>query len=148
MNYQHTQIGIAVLVALALISLLIIIIFSFVGWHWIPAIVLAILAISAFLFHSLTVQITDNQLRLWFGPGFIQKTYPLSEIVRAEAVKNRWYYGWGIKLIPRGWLFNVSGLDAMEVTLESGKRVRIGTDRPQELEIAIRRSVGLESPEV
>ena len=148
MNYQHTQIGIAVLVALALISLLIIIIFTVVGWHWIPAIVLAILAIAAFLFHSLTVEITDNQLRLRFGPGVIQKTYPLGEIVRAEAVKNRWYYGWGIKLIPRGLLFNVSGLDAVEVTLESGKRVRIGTDRPQELEMAIRRSVGLESPEI
>lgn len=148
MNYQHTQLGMAILVTLALISLLIAIVFTVVGWHWISAIVLAILAIAAFLFHSLTVEITDNQLRLRFGPGVIQKTYPLGEIVRTEAVKNRWYYGWGIKLIPRGLLFNVSGLDAVEVTLESGKRVRIGTDRPQELEMAIRRSVGLEFPEI
>jgi hypothetical protein len=35
-------------------------------------------------------------------------------------------------------LFNVSGLDAVEVELVDGKRIRIGTDEPQALVAAIR----------
>ncbi|MDY7014940.1 MAG: hypothetical protein SVX43_15355 [Cyanobacteriota bacterium] len=63
----------------------------------------------------------------------------------AVAVKNPWYYGWGIRLTPRGWLFNVSGLDAVEISLNSGRHFRIGTDRPRELERAIRRAAHLSS---
>jgi len=41
-------------------------------------------------------------------------------------------------MTPHGWLYNVSGLDAVEVTTKSGKKYRIGTDVPAELEQAIR----------
>ena len=53
-------------------------------------------------------------------------------------MRNEWYYGWGVRLTPYGWMFNVSGLDAVELTFESGKRFRIGTDRPGEVIDAMR----------
>jgi len=34
-------------------------------------------------------------------------------------------------------MFNVSGLDAVEITLISGKRFRIGTDKPNKVVEAI-----------
>ena len=37
-----------------------------------------------------------------------------------------------------GWLFNVSGLQAVEIFLRSGKKYRIGTDEPERLVEAIR----------
>jgi hypothetical protein len=43
----------------------------------------------------------------------------------------------GIRKIPGGWLYNISGADAVELTLKGGKRCRIGTDVPEELERAI-----------
>ena len=51
--------------------------------------------------------------------------------------KNRWYNGWGIRLIPRGWIFNVSGFDAVEIQMKNGRRYRIGTDEPEALLAAI-----------
>jgi hypothetical protein len=49
-------------------------------------------------------------------------------------VRNRWWWGWGIRRIGRGqWLFNVSGLDAVELSMKNGKTYRIGTDEPQRL---------------
>jgi hypothetical protein len=39
-------------------------------------------------------------------------------------------------------MFNVSGLDAVELELISGKRFRIGTDHPEGLETAIRQATG------
>jgi hypothetical protein len=50
-------------------------------------------------------------------------------------------WGWGIRLTPRGWLFNVSGLDAVELTMTTGKHYRIGTYDPMGLARAIDRVI-------
>jgi hypothetical protein len=41
------------------------------------------------------------------------------------------------------WVWNVSGLDAVELTLRSGRRFRIGTDEPEELAKAIAMNMSL-----
>jgi hypothetical protein len=57
----------------------------------------------------------------------------LGDITDIRQVRNKWYYGWGIRKIPGGWMYNVWGLDAVELELQSGKKFRIGTDEPTEL---------------
>ena len=93
--------------------------------------------IALFLFRSLTIEIDSTELRCFFGDGLIKRRFPLVEIISAKPVRNRWYYGWGVRLIPSGWMFNVSGLDAVELVLSNGKRFRIGTDNPQDVVEAI-----------
>src|SRR5262245_59760474 len=102
-------------------------------------IVLLILLLRWVLFGSLTVAITEDQLSVWFGPGIIRKRLRAQEIRGVCIVRNPWYYGWGIRLTPHGWLFNVSGLDAVELDLRNDRKFRIGTDEPQELLTAIQR---------
>jgi len=53
------------------------------------------------------------------------------------------YYGWGIHFTPNGWLCNVSGSSAVEIIMKNGKKYRIGTNVPSELEQAIRQSVAI-----
>ncbi len=96
-----------------------------------------ILCLLTWLFGSLTVEIDDEEVRHWFGPGFWKKSYPLFEIESASIVRNSWIYGWGIRFTPHGWLYNVSGLDAVQIQLRSGRKFRIGTDDPQGLIEAI-----------
>jgi len=91
------------------------------------------------LFGSLTVEVWEDRIVLWFGPGVIRKRFDVKDVRRATAVRNRWYYGWGIRFTPHGWLFNVSGFDAVELEMGSGRKYRIGSDEPQELLSAIRR---------
>lgn len=97
--------------------------------------------ILAGLFHSLVVTVRGDAseafLRVQFGWGLIRRTIPLASIESARPVRNSWWYGWGIRLTPHGWLWNVSGLDAVELELTSGKRFRIGTDEPGRLVRAI-----------
>jgi len=110
-----------------------------------PAILLVIaatLVMAAHIFSSLTVQITDQTLRWQFGPGVIRKEVPLSEIQAAEVARTRWTHGWGIHWTRSGWLYNVSGLQAVAVRLKSGKEFRLGTDEPERLRAAIVRSLG------
>ena len=101
---------------------------------------LPIVAILAF-FHSLTVKISADELRLAFGIGLIRKRFTIADIQSVSVVKNHWYQGWGIRKIRSGWLYNVSGFDAVEISLRNGRCYRIGTDQPRELCRAIEAAI-------
>jgi len=75
------------------------------------------------------------------GLGLIQRKIRIDEIETCEAVKNKWYYGWGIHWTPHGWLYNVSGLKAIQITMKNGKQIRFGTDEPELLCQAIKRFI-------
>jgi hypothetical protein len=140
-SYRHTQIGTTILAGVGVAVVLL----GMVGYlaktlHWmLPA--MALLALIAALFGSLTTEIVDRELRCRFGIGLIRKRFPLGRVVRIETVRNAWHWGWGIRYTPHGWLFNVSGLSAVELSMTDGKCVRIGTDRPEELARALRQAI-------
>ena len=104
-------------------------------------VVLAILAAGflslGLLFLSLTVSIDDSSVELRFGIGLIRRRIPLERIESARAVRNSWWYGLGIRLTPHGWMWNLQGLDAVELTYREGGRFRIGTADPEGLAAAI-----------
>jgi hypothetical protein len=90
-------------------------------------------------FVSLTVEVDSSTLTCRFGPGFVRKRIPVADIVQATPVTNPWYIGWGIRWYPgRCWVWNVSGLQAVELDMKSGRKFRIGTDEPTALVEAIR----------
>lgn len=129
-RYEHTQLGYATggpLLAAAGLALL----GGPVGLA--KAALAGGLGIGAALFASLTVRVTDRALHFYFGPGFWEKRIPLAEIAAARAVRNSLWHGWGIRLTPHGWLYNVSGLDAVEIEKTDGTTLRIGTDEPEKL---------------
>ncbi|MBP8604605.1 MAG: hypothetical protein KBI46_02015 [Phycisphaerae bacterium] len=90
---------------------------------------------------GLTVTINDERIRIQFGPGVFWKTYPVNKIADCRPVRNCWWWGWGIRWYIRGWLYNISGLDGVEITFKNGKKVRIGTDQPQSLADAINKAI-------
>jgi hypothetical protein len=131
--YRHTQTGTLILASIGAAVLLTLIVLGRLGFHPVALGVLAFLLLLTVLFHSLTVEVTSAEIRIRFGPGPIRKSFPLIEIIEARAVRNSWWYGWGIRLTPHGWLFNVSGLDAVELRMTDERKYRIGTDEPRAL---------------
>lgn len=105
-------------------------------------IVLPILAFVLALFHALTVRVSVNAIQLAFGIGLVQKNFPLENVESVASVRNSWVSGWGIRMISGGWLYNVSGFEAVELKLKNGRRARIGTDEPAELEKALNDAIG------
>ncbi|HOT01624.1 MAG TPA: hypothetical protein PLY66_11515 [Acidobacteriota bacterium] len=145
LHYSHTQIGTLILVVLGM-SILVLLVFFLTG----PAppqvfVVAVLLAIMAFLFSRLTVEIRDDRLVCFFGPGLIRRSIKLENITGCAKVRNSWLYGWGVRLTPHGWMFNIAGLDAVELTLAGGRRFRIGTDEPDRLCAAITSARSLRS---
>ncbi|MBE0431928.1 hypothetical protein IBX73_00530 [candidate division WOR-3 bacterium] len=139
--YRHTQIGYLIIITLFIAGVLTGVLASIQGVRAFAFAFWIVLVICLVLFSALTVVIDREYLEVRFGPGFIRKRFPLKDIVSCRTVKNPWYYGWGIHLTPHGWLYNVSGFDAVEIRLKSDRSYRVGTDVPQELERAIRQAL-------
>lgn len=142
MTYTHTQTGYLAIVALfGVVACFGIILAQFANFTTLIVMLLIIFVVASFT--SLTVTIDEDYLRLKFGYGLFRKRFLLRDIASAEAVKNHWYYGWGIRLWfwPYMVIYNVSGLDAVAITMHGGKRYRIGTDEPKELEQALRQAI-------
>ena len=140
-EYKHTQVGHLTLGMLGAGVLLILVLMATLGFHWMSFAVFILLVLCSGLFATLTVRVDEDSVRIWFGPGVIRKRFPMKEIASCQMVSNPWYYGWGIRLIPHGWLYNVSGFLSIELQMKTGRKYRIGTDEPELLEIAIRRAL-------
>jgi len=134
-EYSHTQLGWVVLLSVvaAIIAILLIGFFT-KELPVVASVVLIFLVLALACFTTLTVRVNRNRLRISFGPGLVEKSFPLGEVTLCRIVTNPWYYGWGVRIIPGGWLFNVSGLRAVEIQMKNGKMYRIGSDEPEKLQ--------------
>ena len=136
MRYQHTQTGYQMLaVSLVLASLISLragssLVFGLMG---------LIMLVAGSLFGTLTTSIDDTAVTCRFGLlGWIHERFALTDIATARAVRNSPVHGWGMRYIRHGRLWNVWGLDAVELQLRNGSRFRIGTDEPAALVNALR----------
>ena len=137
MTYKHTQTGRVILVSMGICALIGVGICLATRNPPIAWVVVVILALSAVLFGTLTVQVDETKLKWSFGPGLVRKSVDIANIAQAEPVRNSWMYGWGIHLTRHGWLYNVSGWDAVQIRMKNGKQFRLGTDEPEALVAAI-----------
>jgi hypothetical protein len=129
-HYRHTQLGWVVLVAMALTAVVVGGLLIAGGLSAAGGITVGVLLLVCVLFGSLTITIDDEAFAFHFGVGLIRKRIPLAEITTRQATTTPWYYGWGIRLYSGGWLYNVSGRHSVELWLQDGRRVRVGTDEP------------------
>ena len=144
MLYHHTQTGTVVIVSLSVAIVFVAGLTVFLMQRAIEPFSLstlflnvAILAIALIVFARLTVNVAPEMVECHFGFGLLRRQFEIAAIDSVECVRNPWYYGWGIRRTPQGWMYNVSGFDAVQIQLASGKRLRIGTDEPEQLKAAI-----------
>ncbi len=150
--YQHSQAGsvmrVTILIAICILLLL--------GWATLQTphksgvltperqdvllrllgVMFLLLVILAF-FHNLTVSVDQEFVQLAFGVGIVHRKIPLNELTSCKVVTNQWWWGFGIRKIPGGWMWNVSGLKAVELRRKNGRMFRVGTDEPEALAAVI-----------
>ena len=83
-------------------------------------------------------RVTDRDLVVSFGAvlPFYQRRFSLPKIVAAEAVTYAplaEYGGWGIRGWGRKIALNARGNRGVQLVLDNGSRVLVGSQRPQEL---------------
>ena len=144
-RYKHTQIGYFLVTVYSIVVLFLGYLNIMANFHPLTLIGLIIVLIVLGTFSRLTVTVDDQMIKIQFGFSVIRKAFPLKEIEAFRVVRNPWYYGWGIRFTPRGWLFNVSGFSAIELRMKNGKLYRIGTDEPDNLAKALNEALPTES---
>jgi len=147
---RHTQFGTFTVIILCVLLIVFAILLINHGFSAEPetylyaVLVLTSLA-SLLLFYKLTIIVDNETISFKLGIGLLGKSYEISEIKSCKPVKNLWIYGVGIRKLPNGWLYNVSGLKAIELRFkDSTKVIRIGTDRPDEIAGVIKDLIGTE----
>ena len=133
--YRHVQVGWWLITAFLSLEVMVLMM-SGLGTAIFTSLLIVPLVLAV-VFGWLTVEVDDERVCCFFGMGWPRRRLPLDKIAGVEVVRNKWWYGFGIKLTPSGWMFNIQGLDAVQVELKSGKKFRIGTDEPEDLAEAI-----------
>jgi hypothetical protein len=85
-------------------------------------------------FYKITIAVSQTQVSFKMGIGLFGKTYQMSDIRQCRPVSNSFIAGIGIRMLPNGWLYNVSGIKAIELQFKNKYSVvRIGTNKPEEI---------------
>lgn len=107
------------------------------GGFWVFQAAMLLVAATGAVAARLTVVVDARAVTAVFGWGWPSRTIDRAEIESAVRVRNSWWHGWGIRKVSRGWMYNIAGRDAIQLSLRSGKVFRIGTDQPDDLLAAI-----------
>lgn len=96
------------------------------------------------VFCGLTVTVDSNYIKIRFGISFFSKKIRLSSVRSVRIIKYPVLAGYGIRILPKGILYNVSGRYAVEIRLD-GKRgaIMIGTNDKENLIDAIEKNLEL-----
>ena len=140
-HYEHTQPG-TLMIAVFVISAVVCTAIAYGDTgaaRWVAGALAVGMIVLAWLFSSLTVTVSGNEVRWYFGPGAWDYRVALADIVSARPVRNSWVNGFGVRMAPGFRLYNVSGLDAVELKLKDGNVRRIGTDDAPGLAAALQR---------
>lgn len=145
-RYERTQVGArmaaATLLSLAVALWVILRILSRATLDsvpWMPYALVGVIALAFLLVGWMRVVVDreDGRVRVVMGVGLLRKTLAISDIRRAEIVRPRVWWGWGLHWTPAGWLYNVAGRWAVRLELASERPVMIGTGDPEGLLDAI-----------
>jgi len=106
------------------------------------------LLICLLIFYKISIYINETYISFKLGIGLVSKKYLIADIKSCKPVKNEPLFGIGIKIIPNGMLYNVSGLQAIELTFKNRKsKIRIGTNQPEEIASTINKMIENEKSE-
>lgn len=67
------------------------------------------------------------------------RTLPLKDVREVTVARTPWYWGWGIRWTPRGWLWRMNGLGTVWLRLASGREAGVGAADPERLASEIRK---------
>jgi len=103
--------------------------------------------ICLLVFYKLTITVDDKSVTFKLGIGLVGKSYKIADLKSCKPVATSVLNGIGIRMLPNGWLYNVTGLKAIELRFANKKSiVQIGTNKPDEISQLIQSLIGGEIP--
>ncbi len=93
-------------------------------------ILMSIFALLLLVFYRLKIKVDGSGIHIVYGIGLIHIKIEPEKINRVTVVKTPWYAGFGIRITEKGMLYNIQGLNAVEISYLKGtnKTVQIGSN--------------------
>ncbi len=155
MKYEKTQTGWLLIAIISLVMMSLTIGYltklgtnplSLMGY----VILMAILIFVLLMFYKLKIRVDDLGIHVIYGFGLIHIKINPEKVNQVKIVKTPWYYGFGIRFIGRGMLYNIQGPHAVEIAYSKGtskgKTVLIGSDDTIALKDAIEKRYNVSEP--
>ena len=143
-RYERTQFGTLMAAGTALGLALAAVVLAFVvspatrgAVPWLPWALVGVLAGAFLLVGWMRVSVDDRVVRVVMGIGLLRKTVEVADIRKADVVRTRVLWGWGVHLTPAGWLYNVGGRWAVRLEFASERALMVGSADPEGLHDAI-----------
>ena len=89
--------------------------------------VLALSAAVLVVLSALTAEVGDGAVSASFRFGWPARKIELEDLQSIRTVRNAWWVGLGIRKVRHGWMYNVWGLDSLQLDLADGSVFRIGS---------------------
>jgi len=141
--YRHTQFNPWALLPFVLIAAVIIPLYGWIGremqipvWHLV--FVLALVGGLSANFAVLTTEVTDQELLIRFGLGWPRRRFARADIIAPRRATIPWWYGTGIKLLPKRTSYLVATGPAIAFELPSGRVIQVGSDDADGLLVALK----------
>jgi hypothetical protein len=104
-------------------------------------VVAGVMAVFSYCFATLTVRDAGDRLTVRFGPlALFRTSVRYADITRVEAMRPK-YFSWGIHWTPKGWLWNIHGLDCVQV-VAGRRKLLVGTDDPAGMAAFLQKRTG------
>lgn len=140
-HYRQSQIG-WIMLALMVPVMVFLVLACWFQWGSRPLPVAAclpligLIGLIGLLFYRLEVSVDGQGICLRYGIGWIRIHLPIDQLMDVKVIRTPWYYGLGIRVTPKGMLYNIHGTQAVSVRYRvkgKEKHVMIGTPEPQRL---------------
>ena len=145
MNYKETQYGWFVIIVFLIF--IISMFFTYLeqwGTQPIPEIPFMILEgffiLILALFYKMNISVEEGVIRIVYGIGLIRIKITPEKIYEVTVFKVPWYWGMGIRITPKGWLYSLNGFKAVLIkySIKGKEKITlIGINDPEQLKTAL-----------
>ena len=100
----------------------------------------ALIGLITLLFYQMKTEVQKQGIRITYGIGWVTIFLAMDRVDRTEAIQTPWYWGLGIRLTPKGTLYNIQRLSAVRIFYQVGtqkKTVMIGSKSPEQFARAL-----------
>ena len=104
------------------------------GWILTTALIIMAFTLALMWYLKLKTEVNAYHIYVHYFPFITTKSYQWQDIEYAELVNYGFVGGWGVRFFTKyGTLYNVKGKMGLAFKLKSGKKICIGTQRPEEM---------------
>lgn len=144
-KYQSTQTG-WLINSIMMSTILFLTLAYLFQWGDNPLPLVAYIAlVSIFIFivlllYKMKIQVLEDYIMVVYGVGIIKFKLKIDQLEEVHIIKIPIGYGIGIRITPKGMLYNIHGRTVVQVKFHSGsvsETVMLGTDNPEALKEVI-----------